>query len=846
MGRKISQTIQWHELTETILSENYDSCHLSNQYFVRLLTVLKDKQSTPVDKLLAYRDALCSYKAFRIDDDLAKLPLTIKLSAALYEAFGLQIDSLGKYISLMPLDNNVISMEELSPVYRLEKRRHVKPVKIDPSLFARLNNDAYTHYQGAAQKMAVRVALMSLQDDTLIINLPTGVGKTLVAHALAAFSKEKELTLVIVPTTGLAIEQGNRAKKLLKDMGMDQASHYFWHGEQDHQTQNDIKQRIREGKQRILFSSPESVCRSLLPTLFDAAENGRMANIVVDEAHLVEQWGVTFRPDFQILSALVHALRTISPSGIKSLLMSATFTDHSIEVLRDLFSEKDSKPIEVHGSFLRPEIQYKLKKSEDSSVHIEDVLQAVIELPKPLIIYAVEVIEANEIANSLKELGISRISLFTGKTGSSEREKILKQWNENELDIIVATSAFGVGMDKGNVRSVLHAAVPENIDRFYQEVGRSGRDGLASQSLLIYQERSFETARTLNNARIISVELGIERWKKLWNSGEMLDNGDKLIDVRQFHRYLHRSSDSNEEWNWRTLLLMRRSGLIDIRFSKPEPPEWDASMSQEEFHAFRSNYYNEYYRQIRVSPLVDDHLDLSCWEAKVSAQRKKEKLDRYQGLDTLKDWILNNDTKCFASKLTAYYTINKREPEQVCAGCPYCKRKKIYNNQIPTLGGLVFVKNLPNYDAWNVSLSSMKLHQGVYYDPGLKKKPRSLMRDWEPWIASLLEKRTILALRTDEEHLVAFQKSLPKGLNLFWIFEYLTNEIEQSSIWPELIIVPAKNQEIPNVGFEESPVLLVAPKNLKSPSNPNRLWWLDDHHAIPLDHFLLSISYGHH
>lgn len=845
MGSKISQTIQWHELTEAILSENYNSSHLSNQYFIRLLTVLKDKKSTPIDKLLAYRDALCSYQAFTIDD-LAKLPLTIRENSALCKVLGLQIDSLGKYISLMPSGISVITMEELSPVYRLEKRRHVKPVQIDPSLFARLNNDAYTHYQGAAQKMAVRVALMSQQDDTLIINLPTGVGKTLVAHALAAFSKEKELTLVVVPTTGLAIEQGNRAKKMLKNMGMDQASHYFWHGEQEHQIQNDIKQRIREGKQRILFSSPESVCRSLLPTLFDAAENGRIANIIVDEAHLVEQWGVTFRPDFQILSALIHALRTISPSGIRSVLMSATFTNHSIEVLRDLFSEKGCNPIEVHGSFLRPEIQYKVKSLRDSLEHEEAVLQAIIELPKPLIIYAIEVGEANDIANYLEEFGVSRISLFTGETGSNEREKILKQWSDNELDIIVATSAFGVGMDKGNVRSILHTAVPENLDRFYQEVGRSGRDGLASQSLLVYQDKSFNTARTLNNARIISVELGIERWKILWNSGKALGNGDKLIDVRQIHRHLHRSSDSNEEWNWRTLLLMRRAGLIDIRFSKPEPPEWDASMSQEEFNALRSNYYDEYYRQIRVSPLVDNHLDLSCWESKVSAQRKKEKLDRYQGFDTLKNWILNNDTECFASKLTAYYTINKREPEQVCAGCPYCQKKQNYNNHSPTLGELVFVKNLPSYDAWNANLSTMKLHQGIYYDPELNKRPRSLMRGWEPWITSLLENKTVLALRTDEDHLAAFQKSLPKGLNLFWIFESLTNEIEQSSIWPELIIVPAKNQDIPNLGFEESPALLLAPKNLKSPCNPNRLWWLDDHHAIPLDHFLLSISHGYH
>lgn len=844
MAVEIEQTSQWHNLKDILLGGNYACFQFSNQFYTRLVEVLCDSKSSEVDKLLAYRDALVSYKMFGMVDELS-LPLVFEPTDSLCESVGLLVDSFHKTISLRDCTNNLIELEELAPIYRMERRRNIQPVVMDPALQAKLKNEKYSNYQSAAQKMAVRVALTCQRSDTVIINLPTGLGKTLVAHALTAFSNDKELTLVIVPTTGLAIEQASRAKQLLNDMGKDNSSHYVWHGGQHSNIHNEIKQRIRDGKQRILFSSPESVCRSLLPVLFETAENGRLANVIVDEAHLVEHWGVTFRPYFQILAALLSEFRNVSSCGIKCVLMSATFTEHALSVLKELFSDKTNPAIEVHGNFLRPEIQYKVRNFKGVDEYWSAIKNAVVELPKPLIIYAVEVEDACEVATFLKGYGITRFSLFTGETDSQDREDILERWNNNYLDIIVATSAFGVGMDKGNIRSILHVAVPENLDRFYQEVGRAGRDGLASQSLLIYRDSSFKTAKKINNARLITVKLGFERWKTLWNSGEALSSGDRLLDLRKLHSNLHRTSDSNEEWNWRTLLLMRRAGLIDIKFDKPSPPQREASMTEDEYQSQRAVYYDSYYRGIRITPVIDNHLDLECWQAKIGTQREIERKHRDNGYDTLKKWVKNSERQCISEYLKSYYKIDSKEPEQVCAGCPFCSKYGKVDKYLPTLGSIVKLDNMPSVEAWSGKLRAFNLHQGVYYNPELGARPRSLMRSWGAWISALLETQSILSVRTDTEHIEALQKSLPRGMDVFWMFEPLNGNVLPSGPWPEIVIVPSEEKVIPELGFNDAPVLLLAPSQLKSPVNPSRLWWMDNSTAISLENFLLSITHGH-
>ena len=124
------------------------------------------------------------------------------------------------------------------------------------------------------------------------------------------------------------------------------------------------------------------------------------------------------------------------------------------------------------------------------------LLEAVHHLPRPLIIYASKREDVKRWAEELKQAGFRRYGVMTGESTSKERSELIHNWSEKNIDIVVATSAFGLGIDRGDVRAVIHVCIPETIDRFYQEVGRIGRDGKAAISLTLYTEDDYKIARS--------------------------------------------------------------------------------------------------------------------------------------------------------------------------------------------------------------------------------------------------------------------------------------------------------------------------------------------------------------
>src|SRR5262249_38047138 len=148
------------------------------------------------------------------------------------------------------------------------------------------------------------------------------------------------------------------------------------------------------------------------------------------------------------------------------------------------------------------------------------------------------------------------------------------------LDGVVATSAFGVGIDKPDVRTIIHATVPETVDRFYQEVGRGGRDGKACNSLLLFSQRDRNLAETLSAPRLISDELGFKRWLALSSSAVALDQHGFLleVDLDVVPPRLSQQSDYNAAWNMRTLIMMARAGLLQL---ESEPPDGPARLPEE-------------------------------------------------------------------------------------------------------------------------------------------------------------------------------------------------------------------------------------------------------------------------
>ena len=166
----------------------------------------------------------------------------------------------------------------------------------------------------------------------------------------------------------------------------------------------------------------------------------------------------------------------------------------------------------VSSVHIRPEPQYWISREDDDRLKEDKVLEVIRHAPRPVILYVTKRADARTWCKRLKAEGYKRVDMFHGETPDVDRDRIIGAWSRNEIDLIVATSAFGVGIDKSDVRTVVHAAVPETVDRFYQEVGRGGRDGAASGSLLIYSAKDLGVAERIGTPSLISEELAFERW----------------------------------------------------------------------------------------------------------------------------------------------------------------------------------------------------------------------------------------------------------------------------------------------------------------------------------------------
>jgi ATP-dependent DNA helicase RecQ len=433
----------------------------------------------------------------------------------------------------------------------------------DPLLKETMGLPSYT---GPGQREAIRALFQLPEGHTLIANLPTGSGKSLLAHLPPLIEQDGLLTVAIVPTVALAMDQARRMEAALRSRFSEcKLPPLAFHGGLTSEERAAVFNGIRSGTQPVLFTSPEFAVGKLRDSLQQAAAEGRLRRIFVDEAHLVIGWGSGFRPAFQLLPALVRMLRTSATQRhIQVVLASATLTESTLHGLQQLFGPQERVKV-VSAVHLRPEIRYAHVSCTDDE-RSELVLEAVRYAPRPFILYVTQPDEADTWLKTLKSQGFDRIAKFTGQTGANDREALLTSWNANELDGMVATSAFGLGVDKNDVRTVLHATLPESLDRYYQEVGRAGRDGGACTALLLYTVSDIKQARDLAVPKMISANRAFTRWTGMLDSAERDASASDVIwvDPQYLPADLQMESDANREWSVRTLTLMARAGLVEL------------------------------------------------------------------------------------------------------------------------------------------------------------------------------------------------------------------------------------------------------------------------------------------
>ena len=430
-----------------------------------------------------------------------------------------------------------------------------------------LNLTGYSKFKSLDQKLAVYGALNTPEGFTTLVSLPTGGGKSLITQTIA-FQKEG-LTIVIIPTVSLAIDQERVTKEVIKRDNKDREIFSYSSGVDA----EPILSAIKEKKARMLFISPEALLENpAFANVIREANKGRyLKNIVIDEAHIVVDWGAAFRVDYQCLEAWRNMLLMTNPS-LRTILLSATFEDKCVEILKNFF-EVSGRWIEIRCDALRHEPRYSVVRLRNNSEKQKCLIEMVRKLPHPMIIYVARPLDADNIKKSLANVGINNVRTFTGLTRKSQRKKLIDEWVDNEYEIIIATSAFGVGVDKSDVRTVIHTYIPQNANTYYQELGRGGRDCLPCLSVMCLQPEDTTIGRDRIIKKVLTSEKIIGRWDSLYNNQKSVRLSDNRVfidtsikpnyaDVDEFDD--SPTSDADMNWNVYVLLFLRRYNMIRI------------------------------------------------------------------------------------------------------------------------------------------------------------------------------------------------------------------------------------------------------------------------------------------
>lgn len=551
-------------------------------------------------------------------------------------------------INILPKNKN------LNSIYTFEKRRFYKPSIGDGRLFRYYE---YENYTSISQKYLLYFLSNMRKDETVLACLPTGGGKSLSWQLPAIANSSHGLIIVVVPTVALAIDHERSSRKIYERNLSYSSFPLAYYGGIEMDKKNEIFYEIEQGTLPILYISPEALQNNQFKErLYKATSEGKVSTLVIDEAHLIVNWGVKFRPEFQLLSTFRNKLKELSPIGIKTVLLSATYTEEDTEIIKKLFSEDIFT--EFRADELRPEPSYYLHQCNSESERLELVNELVCQAPKPVIVYSIAPDECKKILNSLITLGYENIEMFTGETVNEERERIISEWNENKIDIIVATSAFGMGVDKSDVRTVINAYIPETISRYYQEVGRAGRDGYSTLNyLLTYNEIDKEYVRGLTKGTLLTVESLANRWKEMLSEATRVGPDVVWIDINipPEHLKFERVGKRNAAWNKDVILLLYRAGLIEILdVNNVNPEDYKILVKL---------------KNINILENTDDFVK------NISNHRNMEKERITEGINVVVELIKSRNKNCFSTIFIKEFPF----ATEICNGCPYCRKSEFEN-----------------------------------------------------------------------------------------------------------------------------------------------------------------------
>ncbi|WP_460109625.1 RecQ family ATP-dependent DNA helicase [Streptomyces sp. YKOK-J1] len=323
-------------------------------------------------------------------------------------------------------------------------------------------------------QLAAMTAVMEGRDT--IVVMPTGAGKSAVYQVPGVLLDGP--TVVVSPLIAL---QRDQVAHLSGIEAFDASAVNSAQRASDNEA---VWERVRDGSLDFLFVSPEQLAKDEVVEQIAAAAPALM---VVDEAHCVSTWGYDFRPDYL---SLCHVCERIGRPPLLALTASA-----AAPVRADIVERLGMHEVhEVVAGFDRRNITLEVVRHRQNAEKRRWVVERAAAEAKPGIVYAGTRRETEEYARELSALGFDSAAYHAGLP-AAERTRTHDRFRDGELDVVVATSAFGMGIDKPNIRFVLHASVPGSLDTYYQEIGRAGRDGEPSTAILAYRPEDLGVQR---------------------------------------------------------------------------------------------------------------------------------------------------------------------------------------------------------------------------------------------------------------------------------------------------------------------------------------------------------------
>jgi RecQ family ATP-dependent DNA helicase len=343
----------------------------------------------------------------------------------------------------------------------------------------------------AGQREAVVAALEGR--DSLIV-MPTGGGKSL-CYQLPGLASE-ELTIVVSPLIALMRDQWGKLSSQGHRVAMITSGMDEWEV-------SEALEMVR-GDARIVYCAPE---RFGSQVFLDALSHREIDLVAVDEAHCVSEWGHDFRPDYLRLPQVVERL------GRPTVMAcTATATTPVAAEIASRFGMRE--PLQVRAGFDRPNISFDVVALEGkgSTARRQAVLEAGLRDPAnlPAIVYCGTRKQTEEVAGDLRDAGVAAVAYHAGLE-PEHRTAIQERFMATDSGVICATNAFGMGVDKADVRSVWHVTIPTSVEAYYQEAGRAGRDGLPARAAMLALKSDLGRLVRFNEQRAGDPELAIAR-----------------------------------------------------------------------------------------------------------------------------------------------------------------------------------------------------------------------------------------------------------------------------------------------------------------------------------------------